>query len=382
MRRRRRAGGEDPGLRRLEAADRERPDAGRPDRRDAAVPRARAGRRQGGAADRPVRDRRDALRVSHEVLPYQNHASFGLLRAIVLGKFPTPRALRPELPEKLEEIILRAMRTAPEQRFESVHALGRELLPFGSAHAREKWRAYYLDERLKAPPKASTHAMPLIEAMARGYRRRRRRAIRRASRRQRWPNRSSRRDRSRRCPHRWGRRHRRPPTASRVSAVPTASESIAKTARPTRWPLWGLVLALALGWRPPGGSCRDDRPARRHRTSSFRSRQRHARPRQRRQSRRRPARPRRPQSSRRRPAMPRPQRSLRPAPPAHAGTRTDARNGRRCPNGPPTAFRSCRELDTLADAPYRPAHVSASTGGGLDRGRDRFPISAGTRGRG
>ena len=34
-------------------------------------------------------------------LPYQNHASFGLLRAIVLGKFPPPRALRPELPEKL-----------------------------------------------------------------------------------------------------------------------------------------------------------------------------------------------------------------------------------------------------------------------------------------
>jgi serine/threonine-protein kinase len=101
-------------------------------------------------------------------LPYQNHASLGLLRAIVLGKFPTPRALRPELPVKLEEIILRAMRAAPEERFESVHALGRELLPFGSVHAREKWRLYYRDDRLKAPPKASTHAMPLIEAMARG----------------------------------------------------------------------------------------------------------------------------------------------------------------------------------------------------------------------
>ncbi len=101
-------------------------------------------------------------------LPYQNHASLGLLRAIVLGKFPTPRALRPELPVKLDEIILRAMRAAPEERFESVHALGRELLPFGSVHAREKWRLYYLAARLKAPPKASTNPMPLIEAMARG----------------------------------------------------------------------------------------------------------------------------------------------------------------------------------------------------------------------
>jgi len=103
-----------------------------------------------------------------KTLPYQNHASFGLLRAIVLGKFTPPRALRPDLPEKLEEIILRAMRIAPEERFESAHALGRELWEFASPDARNKWRSYFLDDRLKAPPKASTHAMPLIEAMARG----------------------------------------------------------------------------------------------------------------------------------------------------------------------------------------------------------------------
>ena len=103
-----------------------------------------------------------------KALPYQNHASLGLLRAIVLGKFPAPRTLRADVPESLERIILRAMRVAPADRFDSVHALGRELLAFASADAREKWRAYYLDDRLKAPPKASTHAMPLIEAMARG----------------------------------------------------------------------------------------------------------------------------------------------------------------------------------------------------------------------
>jgi serine/threonine-protein kinase len=103
-----------------------------------------------------------------KALPYQNHASLGLLRAIVLGKFPAPRTLRADVPEALEGIILRAMRVAPAERFDSVHALGRELLAFASADAREKWRAYYLDDRLKAPPKASTHAMPLIEAMARG----------------------------------------------------------------------------------------------------------------------------------------------------------------------------------------------------------------------
>jgi len=76
-----------------------------------------------------------------KTLPYQNHASLGLLRAIGLGQFPPPRALRSELPEKLEAIVLRAMRGAPEERFESVHALGRELLEFGSAGARDRWRA-------------------------------------------------------------------------------------------------------------------------------------------------------------------------------------------------------------------------------------------------
>ena len=102
-----------------------------------------------------------------KTLPYQKHGSLGLLRAILVGKFTPPRALRADLPEKLEAIILRAMRIAPEERFESVHALGRELWAFASNEARERWRSYYVDP-LRAPPKASTHAMPLIEVLARG----------------------------------------------------------------------------------------------------------------------------------------------------------------------------------------------------------------------
>jgi hypothetical protein len=101
-------------------------------------------------------------------LPYQNQASFLLLRAIMAGKFAPPRTLRADLPQKLEDTILRAMRIAPEERFDSVHALGRELWEFASPEARDRWQTYYFDDRLKAPPKASTHAMPLIEAMARG----------------------------------------------------------------------------------------------------------------------------------------------------------------------------------------------------------------------
>jgi tRNA A-37 threonylcarbamoyl transferase component Bud32 len=103
-----------------------------------------------------------------KTLPYQNLTTAGLLRAIAVGKFPPPRALRAELPEKLDGIILRAMRADPEERFESVFSLGRELWEFASSDAREQWRSYYLDDRVKAAPKASAHAMPLIEALARG----------------------------------------------------------------------------------------------------------------------------------------------------------------------------------------------------------------------
>jgi serine/threonine-protein kinase len=103
-----------------------------------------------------------------KTLPYQGHASFVLLRAIALGQFTAPCVLRAELPAKLEGIILRAMRTVADERFESIQELGRALWEFASPDAREKWRAYYFEERPRAAPKASTHAMPLIEALARG----------------------------------------------------------------------------------------------------------------------------------------------------------------------------------------------------------------------
>ncbi len=103
-----------------------------------------------------------------KTLPYQAHAGFRLLRAIGVGEFAPPRTLRTDLPQKLEEVILRAMRAAPENRFDSVHALGRALLEFSSPQASAQWRAYYLADPQRAPPKASTHAIPLVEAMARG----------------------------------------------------------------------------------------------------------------------------------------------------------------------------------------------------------------------
>jgi serine/threonine-protein kinase len=76
-------------------------------------------------------------------LPYEDHENRELLRAIETGKFEAPRALRPELPSELEEILLRAMHVSPSDRFESVYALGQRLWTLASPRAQEEWRSYY-----------------------------------------------------------------------------------------------------------------------------------------------------------------------------------------------------------------------------------------------
>jgi serine/threonine protein kinase len=94
-------------------------------------------------------------------LPYEDHQSFGLLRAIETGKFESPRMFRPDLPEALERIVLRAMHVVPGERFESVYALGRELWPLASPRGRDEWRNYYF------PPEAGDQAPTQIGEVAR-----------------------------------------------------------------------------------------------------------------------------------------------------------------------------------------------------------------------
>jgi serine/threonine-protein kinase len=93
-------------------------------------------------------------------MPYEEHQSLSLLRAIELGKFQPPRAHRPDLPVALEEVILRTLRLSPAQRYPSVHALGRALLPFASTRGRTQWRDYYT-QTPAARPKESTLGLPL-----------------------------------------------------------------------------------------------------------------------------------------------------------------------------------------------------------------------------
>jgi serine/threonine-protein kinase len=64
------------------------------------------------------------------------------------GVLPRPREVRTDIPERLEEIILRALDPTPEKRFGTVHELGHELVAFASSTGRGRWKAYY-----KTPPR-------------------------------------------------------------------------------------------------------------------------------------------------------------------------------------------------------------------------------------
>jgi len=71
--------------------------------------------------------------------PFAGELNYELMTAVIGGDFPTPRALAPEVPESVEHVVLRAMRTAPAGRFGSVVELGRARLPFASPMTRSRW---------------------------------------------------------------------------------------------------------------------------------------------------------------------------------------------------------------------------------------------------
>jgi serine/threonine-protein kinase len=76
------------------------------------------------------------------------------------GVLPRPREVRADIPERLEQIILRALEPTPEKRFSTVHELGHELVAFASSTGRGRWKAYY-----RTPPRpidpATTGPLPV-----------------------------------------------------------------------------------------------------------------------------------------------------------------------------------------------------------------------------
>ncbi|MFO0728658.1 MAG: serine/threonine-protein kinase [Myxococcota bacterium] len=82
---------------------------------------------------------------------------YEMLTKIVSGVFEPPRALRAEIPPEFEAIILRAMRTEPEERYPSMLDLGLALLPFAGERTRLVW-----DPVLRQGGRLSTSVPPRV----------------------------------------------------------------------------------------------------------------------------------------------------------------------------------------------------------------------------
>jgi serine/threonine-protein kinase len=98
--------------------------------------------------------------------PHEGETAFAIMRAIAEGRFPPPRARRHDLPAAVEAIVMRAMDMVPDRRYESVHALGRALLPFASAKARVLWSDYYGAARAPAAVAAPAPGTTILPAGA------------------------------------------------------------------------------------------------------------------------------------------------------------------------------------------------------------------------
>ena len=71
--------------------------------------------------------------------PYDGDNLFVVFQGIVGGTPKRPREYRPEIPQEMEDVTLRAMKSDPKQRFATIEDFGRALLPFASPRARMIW---------------------------------------------------------------------------------------------------------------------------------------------------------------------------------------------------------------------------------------------------
>jgi eukaryotic-like serine/threonine-protein kinase len=84
--------------------------------------------------------------------PFFADSMYQVLHSIVQGKFDPPRAKRPDLPEALEQVILKAMANRAEDRYPSVIHLGQALLPFAGDRARALWEPTFASSAVITAP--------------------------------------------------------------------------------------------------------------------------------------------------------------------------------------------------------------------------------------
>jgi serine/threonine protein kinase len=99
--------------------------------------------------------------------PFVGETLLDLLKAVASGNIASPRSLRPELSERLERVLLRALSSEPNARFDTLADLGRALWPLASDQAKAPWAPTFGSEpgdaqgSDPAPPPAEPH--PLAE---------------------------------------------------------------------------------------------------------------------------------------------------------------------------------------------------------------------------
>lgn len=75
--------------------------------------------------------------------PFSGELTYELMHAVIHGQFAPPRQVVPSIPEAVEHVILRAMQSAPADRFVSVIEFGRALLAFASPPVRARWTSVF-----------------------------------------------------------------------------------------------------------------------------------------------------------------------------------------------------------------------------------------------
>ena len=92
--------------------------------------------------------------------------SIELIYKIASGELVPPRKHRPDLPQEFEAVLMRALATNPDDRYESVRTFASALLPFATADARQLWSREFTGRERPLTPAPPAPGESTLAAMA------------------------------------------------------------------------------------------------------------------------------------------------------------------------------------------------------------------------
>jgi len=100
------------------------------------------------------------------VTPHEADNSIELIYKIASGELIPPRTRRPDLPQEFEVILMRALATNPDNRYESVRAFAGALLPFATPDALQLWTREFTGRERPLTPAPPAPGESTLAAMA------------------------------------------------------------------------------------------------------------------------------------------------------------------------------------------------------------------------